>query len=226
MPGINYQALFDLIKSGDPRGMQAAGNLTPQEQQEFFDFQRQQSIAQGKGSGETGRAESDTLAALPALGQAAGVLNMLPASVGRAATSGGKTLGMLGLYTVAQKAMDLMHVPREAQTAILVGQGLKGALSNPGAATVAGLSDAEVAALKAKGMDDALIQRLGQASKQAQVGGNVPGVGMPTVPTGPMAPQPVGGADVPFLNAQQFLQAQRLRQQGVDPDQIILRLTR
>jgi len=42
MPGINYQALYDLSLAGDPRAAQAARNLTPEEGKEFFDFQQSQ----------------------------------------------------------------------------------------------------------------------------------------------------------------------------------------
>lgn len=56
-PPINYQALLDLIKSGDPRGLQAAQHLTADEQQQFFDFQQAQPKTAEQRWGDVGNTE-------------------------------------------------------------------------------------------------------------------------------------------------------------------------
>lgn len=60
----DYTQLLEMIKNGDPRGMQAAKNLTPQEQQEFFNFQQ----VGNKGKDPASNREDSSVAKIPVLG--------------------------------------------------------------------------------------------------------------------------------------------------------------
>lgn len=60
----NWTALMGLFKSKDPRAMQIAQNLTPEEQQQFFDFQKHANNPPGMDR-TAGRADDNMLTAGP-----------------------------------------------------------------------------------------------------------------------------------------------------------------
>lgn len=118
-PFTEYGALLDLIRSGDPRGLQAAGKLTPSEQKGFFDFQTQAN----KGRDFERLRQDDT--SVENLLMAAGA-----APIVRAAGS------VSGVVSKAAAAYDSLH-PIVKYEAL---KGLLGYFGVPGASAIAALA--------------------------------------------------------------------------------------
>lgn len=178
MPGINYEALHNLVLRGDPRGAAAAQKLTPQEQQEYFDFQQKFNAANGMS--EMKRPDN-TLFGLPPEAAAVtglgvgkllsgGLKSLMPDSLTGAAKGALKIGGTVATYTAAEKAMAAMGIPFEARQAILLSIGLKGAMGAPAAdaraAGAAARAESAAAAEKAAISESADLSKMGNFTNE------------------------------------------------------------
>lgn len=162
---INYQALYDLQTTGDPRAIVAAKNMTPDEQQEWFDFQKAQHGQKGQDP-TSNRKDSDMFSVgkvgvapevlLGGLGLRDTLLKYAPSMGSVGTTVKGAAGGAVGYEVTSQLLKGLGLPPALANILSMVGAGVGGHMGAgmgggkmpiPGAAAAA--TEAEIAASKA-----------------------------------------------------------------------------
>lgn len=166
----DFPALHALVMEGDPRGLQAAANLTPEEHQAYFDYQ----IAQGKGKGEFGRKDA-TLLGVPPEAAIAGGLAVVPRLAGAIPSMGDFNPGLRTAATAAVGAgahmgIDSLPIPDSLKFVL---HALTGHAQNKfGAKSAAppNATEAEIKALQEKGMKIAPVSMPASAEEMSKPG--------------------------------------------------------